>query len=296
MILGIDLGGTKIEGIILKSDKEPIEIKRLRINTEEDKGYNQIINNIKKLVDTLENKVNYKFKKIGIGTPGTLDPETQLLKNSNSQNLNNKSIKSDLENLLGKKVNIENDANCFALAETKFGAVKDQMPHAKIVFGVIIGTGVGGGIIIDNKILYGKQGIGGEWGHTIIKDDGEMCYCGKKGCAESVISGRALQKYYTSLSGEKLSFKNIYKNIETDLNAKKTLKRMITYFGKGLSNVVNIIDPDIIVLGGGLSNTNELYDQGYQELKKYVFNPTFKTKIIKPKLGDSAGVYGAALL
>lgn len=296
MILGIDLGGTKIEGIILKSDKEPIEIERLRINTEEDKGYNQIINNIKRLVDTLENKVNYKFKKIGIGTPGTLDPETQLLKNSNSQNLNNKSIKSDLENLLGKKVNIENDANCFALAETKFGAVKDQMPHAKIVFGVIIGTGVGGGIIIDNKILYGKQGIGGEWGHTIIKDDGEMCYCGKKGCVESVISGRALQKYYTSLSGKKLSFKDIYKNIETDLNAKKTLKRMITYFGKGLSNVVNIIDPDIIVLGGGLSNTNELYDQGYQELKKYVFNPTFKTKIIKPKLGDSAGVYGAALL
>jgi|TARA_B110000263_G_C15310398_1_gene512782 predicted NBD/HSP70 family sugar kinase len=296
MILGIDLGGTKIEGIILKSDKEPIEIERLRINTEEDKGYNQIINNIKRLVDTLENKVNYKFKKIGIGTPGTLDPETQLLKNSNSQNLNKKSIKSDLENLLGKKVNIENDANCFALAETKFGAVKDQMPHAKIVFGVIIGTGVGGGIIIDNKILYGKQGIGGEWGHTIIKDDGEMCYCGKKGCVESVISGRALQKYYTSLSGKKLSFKDIYKNIETDLNAKKTLKRMITYFGKGLSNVVNIIDPDIIVLGGGLSNTNELYDQGYQELKKYVFNPTFKTKIIKPKLGDSAGVYGAALL
>ena len=296
MILGIDLGGTKIEGIILKSDKEPIEIERLRINTEEDKGYNQIINNIKRLVDTLENKVNYKFKKIGIGTPGTLDPETRLLKNSNSQNLNNKSIKSDLENLLGKKVNIENDANCFALAETKFGAVKDQMPHAKIVFGVIIGTGVGGGIIIDNKILYGKQGIGGEWGHTIIKDDGEMCYCGKKGCVESVISGRALQKYYTSLSEKKLSFKDIYKNIETDLNAKKTLKRMITYFGKGLSNVVNIIDPDIIVLGGGLSNTNELYDQGYQELKKYVFNPTFKTKIIKPKLGDSAGVYGAALL
>ena len=296
MILGIDLGGTKIEGIILKSDKEPIEIERLRINTEEDKGYNQIINNIKRLVDTLENKVNYKFKKINIGTPGTLDPETQLLKNSNSQNLNKKSIKSDLENLLGKKVNIENDANCFALAETKFGSVKDQMPHAKIVFGVIIGTGVGGGIIIDNKILYGKQGIGGEWGHTIIKDDGEMCYCGKKGCVESVISGRALQKYYTSLSGKKLSFKDIYKNIETDLNAKKTLKRMITYFGKGLSNVVNIIDPDIIVLGGGLSNTNELYDQGYQELKKYVFNPTFKTKIIKPKLGDSAGVYGAALL
>jgi len=296
MILGIDLGGTKIEGIILKSDKEPIEITRLRINTEEDKGYKQIINNIKRLVDILENKVNYKFKKIGIGTPGTLDPETQLLKNSNSKNLNKKSIKSDLENLLGKKVNIENDANCFALAETKFGAVKDQIPHAKIVFGVIMGTGVGGGIIVDNKILYGKQGIGGEWGHTIIKDDGEMCYCGKKGCVESVISGRALQKYYTSLSGKKLPFKDIYKNIETDLNAKKTLKRMITYFGKGLSNVVNIIDPDIIVLGGGLSNTNELYDQGYEELKKYIFNPTFKTKIIKPKLGDSAGVYGAALL
>jgi fructokinase len=296
MLLGIDLGGTKIEGIIIESKSSPKEIKRLRINTEEKKGYKHIITNIKKLVDDLEEKVNYKFNKIGIGTPGTLDPESNLLKNSNSQSLNNQPIKNDLEKILNKKVSIENDANCFALAETKFGAVHDYMPNAKVVFGIIMGTGVGGGIIIENKTLFGNQGIGGEWGHTIIKDDGEMCYCGKKGCIESIISGRALQKYYNLISGKKLSFEEIYRNKDIDPYAKKTFDRLIKYFGKGLSNVVNIIDPDIIVIGGGLSNINELYTLGYYELKNHVFNPTFKTPILRPKLGDSAGVYGAALL
>ena len=296
MLLGIDLGGTKIEGIVLKSKENPEEVIRHRVDTEEDKGYSQVISNIKSLVDSIENKINHKFNKLGIGTPGTIDPETGLLKNSNSQCLNGMPIQKDLSKTLGKAILIQNDANCFALAETLLGSVKDQYPNAKNVFGIIIGTGVGGGVIIDGKTLYGSQGIGGEWGHTIVTDNGDKCYCGKRGCVETVISGRALQIYYNKISGKKLKFEEIYAIKNSDSDAKKTFERLIKYFGKGLSNVVNIIDPEVIVLGGGLSNIDELYTEGYNELKKYVFNPTFKTPLLKPKLGDSAGVYGAALL
>ena len=296
MLLGIDLGGTKIEGIVLKSKENPEEVIRHRVDTEEEKGYSQVISNIKSLVDSIENKINHKFNKLGIGTPGTIDPETGLLKNSNSQCLNGMPIQKDLSKTLGKTILIQNDANCFALAETLLGSVKDQYPNAKNVFGIIIGTGVGGGVIIDGKTLYGSQGIGGEWGHTIVTDNGDKCYCGKRGCVETVISGRALQIYYNKISGKKLKFEEIYAIKNSDSDAKKTLERLIKYFGKGLSNVVNIIDPEVIVLGGGLSNIDELYTEGYNELKKYVFNPTFKTPLLKPKLGDSAGVYGAALL
>ena len=296
MLLGIDLGGTKIEGIVLKSKENPEEVIRHRVDTEEEKGYSQVISNIKSLVDSIENRINHNFNKLGIGTPGTIDPETGLLKNSNSQCLNGMPIQKDLSKTLGKTILIQNDANCFALAETLLGSVKDQYPNAKNVFGIIIGTGVGGGVIIDGKTLYGSQGIGGEWGHTIVTDNGDKCYCGKRGCVETVISGRALQIYYNKISGKKLKFEEIYAIKNSDSDAKKTLERLIKYFGKGLSNVVNTIDPEVIVLGGGLSNIDELYTEGYNELKKYVFNPTFKTPLLKPKLGDSAGVYGAALL
>ena len=296
MLLGIDLGGTKIEGIVLESKEKPIEVIRHRVDTEEKKGYLQVVDNIKSLVEYIENKINHKFDKLGIGTPGTLDPATGLLKNSNSQCLNGKPIQKDLSETLDKIILIQNDANCFALAETLLGSVKDQYPNAKNVFGIIMGTGVGGGVIINGKTVYGSQGIGGEWGHTIVTDSGDKCYCGKRGCVETVISGRALQTYYSNISGRKLKFEEIYATKDNDKYAKETFERLITYFGKGLSNVVNIIDPEVIVLGGGLSNINELYTEGYNELKKYGFNPTFSTPILKPKLGDSAGVYGAALL
>ena len=296
MLLGIDLGGTKIEGIVLKSKENPEEVIRHRVNTEEEKGYSQVISNIKSLVDYIESNINHKFSKLGIGTPGTINPESGLLKNSNSQCLNGMPIQKDLSKTLDKTILIQNDANCFALAETLLGSVKDQYTSAKNVFGIIIGTGVGGGVIIDGKTVYGSQGIGGEWGHTIVTDSGDECYCGKRGCVESVISGRALQIYYNKISGKKLKFEEIYALKDTDKHAKETFKRLISHFGKGLSNVVNIIDPEVIVLGGGLSNIDELYTEGYNELKKNVFNPTFSTPILRPKLGDSAGVYGAALL
>ena len=296
MLLGIDLGGTKIEAIVLKSRENPEEVIRHRVDTEEDKGYSQVISNIKSLVEYIENNINHKFNKLGIGTPGTNDPGSGLLKNSNSQCLNGMPIQKDLSKTLDKTILIQNDANCFALAETLLGSVKDQYPNAKNVFGIIMGTGVGGGVIIDGKTVYGSQGIGGEWGHTIVTDSGDECYCGKRGCVESVISGRALQIYYDKISGKKLKFEEIYALKDSDKHAEETFDRLITHFGKGLSNVVNIIDPEVIVLGGGLSNVDELYTEGYNELKKYVFNPTFSTPILKPKLGDSAGVYGAALL
>ena len=296
MLLGIDLGGTKIEAIVLKSRENPEEVIRHRVNTEEEKGYSQVISNIKSLVDYIESNIKHKFSKLGIGTPGTIDPESGLLKNSNSQCLNGMPIQKDLSKVLNKSILIQNDANCFALAETLLGSVKDKHPNAKNVFGIIMGTGVGGGVIIDGKTVYGSQGIGGEWGHTIVTDSGDECYCGKRGCVESVISGRALQIYYDKISGKKLKFEEIYALKDTDKHANETFKRLITHFGKGLSNVVNIIDPEVIVLGGGLSNIDELYSEGYNELKKYVFNPTFSTPILRPKLGDSAGVYGAALL
>ncbi len=296
MLLGIDLGGTKIEGIVLKSRENPEEVIRHRVDTEEHRGYDQVLKNISNLVLHIEEKVGYTFKKLGIGTPGTIDPETGFLKNSNSQCLNGKSIQKDLAKVLDKKVLIQNDANCFALAETLLGSVREKYPDAKNVFGVIIGTGVGGGIIIEGKTVFGSQGIGGEWGHTIVTDSGDECYCGKSGCVESVISGKALQVYYNKISGKSLKFEDIYSLRESDEHAKETFKRLITHFGKGLSNVVNIIDPEVIVLGGGLSNIDELYSEGYNELKKYVFNPTFSTPILRPKLGDSAGVFGAALL
>ena len=296
MLLGIDLGGTKIEGIVIESKENSKEVIRHRVDTEEKKGYLQVISNIKLLVEYIENKINHKFDKLGIGTPGTIDPETGLLKNSNSQCLNGKPIQKDLSETLDKVILIQNDANCFALAETLLGSVKDQYPHAKNVFGIIMGTGVGGGVIINRKTVYGSQGIGGEWGHTIVTDSGDECYCGKRGCVETVISGRALQTYYSNISGRKLKFEEIYALRDSDKYAKETFDRLIIHFGKGLSNVVNILDPEVIVLGGGLSNIKELYSEGYKELKKYVFNPTFNTPIIRPKLGDSAGVYGAALL
>ncbi|MDC3054533.1 ROK family protein [Cytophagia bacterium] len=296
MLLGIDLGGTKIEGIVIESKENSEEVIRHRVDTEEEKGYLQVLNNIKLLVEYIENKINHKFDKLGIGTPGTIDPETGLLKNSNSQCLNGKPIQKDLSDTLDKIILIQNDANCFALAETLLGSVKDQYPNAKNVFGIIMGTGVGGGVIINGKTVYGSQGIGGEWGHTIVNDSGDECYCGKRGCVETVISGRALQTYYSNISGRKLKFEEIYALRDSDKYAKETFDRLIIHFGKGLSNVVNILDPEVIVLGGGLSNIKELYSEGYKELKKYVFNPTFNTPIIRPKLGDSAGVYGAALL
>ena len=295
---GIDLGGTKIEGIVLESRDNPKTLVRTRIDTESDKGYEHVLNNIKRLIDMLVDEVGEQPEIIGMGTPGTIDPPTGLLKNSNSQAINKKPFKADLETLLGIPVLMANDANCFALAETRMGIVPEVDPNAKVVFGVIMGTGCGGGVVVNNQIIGGKHGIGGEWGHNFLDESGGPCYCGKSGCTEKIISGTGLEDYYEQLTGTRKKLKEIIPDARsgTDENAVKTLDRLVHFFGLAISTIINVLDPDVIVLGGGVGNIPELYDRGVAEATKYIFNPRLETKIVKPKLGDSAGVFGAAYL
>jgi len=295
---GIDLGGTKIEGVILESITNPTPLVRTRVDTEATKGYDHIIGQIAKLVANMESQSGLKPAAIGIGTPGVLDPTLQVMKNCNTVVLNGKPLKRDLEKAMGLRLEIANDANCFALAETHWGVVHEKAPGAKVVFGIIIGTGVGGGIVIEGKIWNGRHGIGGEWGHNFLDESGGPCYCGKIGCVETVISGPGTERYYTSLTGEKLKLKEIVARHadKTDPDATKTIERLCHFFGKGVSVITNLLDPDVIVIGGGVGNIDALYDQGLAELGKFIFNNQVEVPLLKPSLGDSAGVFGAAAL
>lgn len=296
MYWGIDLGGTKIEGVVLND--QHMVLARERLPTESIKGMPHVIGQITKVLDILASQVGEKPRSLGIGTPGTVDPQTGLLKNSNTQTINNQPFLAELEHAIKVQVKIANDANCFALAETRMGVVAERYPDAKVVFGVIIGTGTGGGIVINGEILNGRQGIGGEWGHTFLDASGGSCYCGDEGCVERIIAGPSLERYYFEQSGQKKSLKDIYTDYQSnnDVHAVMTINRLIHFFGLALSNVINILDPDVIVLGGGVSNLDVLYTDGVASVKKHVFNPTFNTPILAPMLGDSAGVFGAAFL
>lgn len=295
---GIDLGGTKVEGVILKSAEDPQVLFRHRLSTERDKGYDHIINQIQALVGTMAGFVGYKPEFIGLGTPGALDPQLNTIKNSNSTSLIGKPLKEDLEKLIGAKFQLENDANCFALAETRMGVVKEKFPEAKVIFGVILGTGVGGGLVVNGQTINGKHSIGGEWGHNFLDASGGRCYCGKIGCVETVLCGPALEHFYKSLTNEKKELKEIYALFlaGNDSAATATMKRMTHYFGKAIAVIINIIDPDVIVIGGGVGNIDLIYTEGREETLKHVFNDRLETPILKPKLGDSAGVFGAAYL
>jgi fructokinase len=295
---GIDLGGTKVEGAVLNSSSDPKVLFRDRLPTEGHKGYDHILGQIKNVVDKMQAEMGYLPTKIGIATPGTLDPGLGLMKNSNSTSLNGKPLKKDLEQLLGVEMFMANDANCFALAEANMGAAKEQYPNAKVVFGVIMGTGVGGGVVVDGKVINGLQGIGGEWGHNFLDESGGACYCGKSGCVEKVLAGPALEKYYATISNQSKNMKEIYELYKKgdEPFAKQTMERLVHFFGLALSVIVNILDPDVIVIGGGVGNIDTIYSEGRESLKKYVFNNKLDTPVIKPKLGDSAGVFGAAFL
>ncbi len=292
---GIDLGGTKIECAVLKNDAP---ILRERIPTEADQGYEHIISQIKKLINQVSNEISEKPAKIGFSTPGVLDSKTQRMKNCNTVSMNGKPMKADLENALQTEINIANDANCFALAETLLGAGRD-FPNAEVVFGVILGTGVGGGLVVHRKIIEGIHKIAGEWGHNILEENGEICYCGKRGCVEKVISGVALEGFYAKISGHNLKLKQIVENhfAGNDEFASKTIERLLEFYGRAISTLINVLDPNLIVIGGGVGNIDLLYTEGFERIKKYMFNPgELKTIIRKPALGDSAGVFGAALL
>lgn len=295
---GVDLGGTKIEGIVIGAATGNIRIRE-RIPTEATNGYEHILNQIAKLIQLLKEKTGLTPDAIGFSTPGTIDPSTQLMKNSNTTCLNDKPFHTDLKNKLGTEVKLANDANCFALAEANLGVVARKYPDAQVVFGIIMGTGVGGGVVVNGRVISGKHGIGGEWGHNVLEENGASCYCGKKGCNETVFAGPALEKHYASLSGETRKLKEIVERYRAgnDKHATATLQRLFSSFGKAVHYVINLLDPDVVIIGGGVGNIDELYSEGKKELENYIFNNRkVETLFLKPELGDSAGVFGAAEL
>jgi fructokinase len=284
--IGIDLGGTKIEGILLDSSLNVI--KRTRIPTPQN-SYEKIIDEITCLIKKLAE--NLEDFSVGICSPGAISKKTGLLKNSNTQCLIGRPLKEDLEKNIGKKVLLENDANCFAIAEATLGTAKNY----SVVFGVIMGTGVGGGIVINKKIHLGRTNIAGEWGHHTLHLNGNKCYCGKPGCVETYISGPALEKRWNEITGKKETLSDIVRNLNSPyFNQWK--QEFLDNFGTSLANVIDILDPDVIVLGGGLSNIDFLYTEGAKNVYQKVFSDLVDTPILKNSLGDSAGVFGAALL
>ena len=298
LLWGLDLGGTKIEGVILDPSNNEI-LFRDRILTGADEGYEYVLNQIVFLINKMSDELSKSPLHIGIGTPGIIDPNTGKLKNSsNAVCLNGKPVKADLEQRLNLKVEMANDAHCFALAETRHGVVRNQYPEASVVFGVIMGTGVGGGIVANNQLIRGRHGISGEWGHNFLDESGYECFCGTKGCVEKVISGTALETFYAKHKGEKRSLKEIQDRAENggDAIAQNTIDRLIHFFGKAMSVIVNVLDPDVIVIGGGVSNIDRIYTDGRLQIEEHIFNDHFNTPVLKPMLGDASGVIGAAYL
>jgi fructokinase len=288
--IGIDLGGTKIEGVVL--DASGKELFRKRVPTEREHGYQHVLQRIKLMHDDLVAAVPGAAT-FGIGTPGAISPRTGLLKNSNTVCMNGQPVKADLGKLLGRKIEIQNDANCFAMAEALLGAGKGK----NLVFGVIMGTGCGGGIVYKGEVFTGPQAIAGEWGHMSMDPNGPLCYCGQRGCTETFISGGGLEKRYA----EKFGVKRPLKEVEAayfagEPQAVEFMHWFFDRFGRAMANLINILDPDIVVLGGGVSNFPAVYTEGVEAVKKYVFTDGLQTPIVRHQLGDSAGVLGAALV
>ena len=285
------MGGTKIEGVIL--DESGRELFRKRIPTEREHGYQHVLGRIKIIHDELVATVPGKRTTFGIGTPGAISPRTGLLKNSNTVCMNGQPVKHDLEALLGRKIEIQNDANCFAMAEALLGAGKGK----KLVFGVIMGTGCGGGIVHKGEVFTGPQAIAGEWGHMSIDPHGPRCYCGQLGCTETFISGGGLENRYAEKFGERKPLKEIEKEFYAgEAKAVEFMGIFFDRFGRAMANLIDILDPDIVVIGGGVSNFKAVYTEGVAAVKKYVFTDELETPIVKHQLGDSAGVLGAALV
>ncbi len=296
MRTGVDFGGTKIESAALGSDGRILA--RRRAPTPRD-GYESSVRAVAALVAAVEAEAGSRASAVGVGIPGSLSPATGLVRNANSTFLIGRAFDRDLAAALGRPVRLENDANCFALAEALAGAGQG----AQTVFGVIAGTGVGGGIVTAGRVLAGHNLIGGEWGHNRLPAqsaaelDAPACYCGRKGCIEAWCSGPALAADHRRITGEALEPPAIAERAAAgDAAAAATLERHLARLARALAGVVNLLDPDVIVLGGGLSNLGHLYDRLPEAMRPDVFSDIFTTPILKNRLGDSAGVIGAAWL
>lgn len=291
MRIGIDLGGTKTEGVVL--NKRSDIVLRLRRTTPQADGYDAVLNNIAELVTELEAAVETRCT-VGIGTPGSLSQDTALMRNSNTVCLNGQPVRADLNNLLAREIRMANDANCFTLSEAIDGAAAG----ADVVFGVILGTGTGGGIVVNSNLINGAQHIAGEWGHNPLGSEGRSCYCGRVDCVETYLSGRGMVKTWRRAGGEgETSARKIGAMASAgDALALVTLEHYHQHFARALASVINVLDPDVVVLGGGLSKIESLYDKGITALEQHVFSDTLHTRVVKNKHGDSSGVRGAAWL
>lgn len=295
MRIGIDLGGSKIEAIVLAPDGAVLQ--RERVPTPQG-DYPATLAAVCALVQRLEQRAGTACS-IGIGMPGSVSRASGLVKNSNSTCLNGKPLYSDLEGLLQRSLRFANDADCFALSEAGDGAAAG----AGCVFGVIIGTGTGGGIVINGRLLDGPNGIAGEWGHNPLpwprSDElpGNACYCGKQGCIETWLSGPGLARDYAMHSGTGVDAVTVVARAATgDAHAQDALDQYVDRMARALASVINVIDPDVIVLGGGMSNVAALYEQVPQRWGRYVFSDRVDTRLVQAMHGDSSGVRGAAWL
>jgi len=293
--LGIDLGGTKIEIVAL--DRSGQELLRRRVATPSH-DYRATLDAIAHLVEATERELDAGGT-VGIGTPGSISRATGLLRGSNSVCLNGKPIRRDLEARLGREVRITNDANCFALSEASDGAGRD----GSVVLGVILGTGVGSGVVVRGEVLEGPNAIAGEWGHNPLpwpRDDerpGPPCFCGRSGCIETWLSGPGIERDHRTLTGEPASAKDIAERASAgDVACAATFERYEERLARAIAHVINILDPDVIVLGGGISNVDRLYANVPKQWGAWVFSDRVDTRLVRNVHGDSSGVRGAAWL
>jgi fructokinase len=321
--LGVDLGGTKTEAAVIarqgvgasvrKNDDFRV-LARRRVPTGSERGYASVLETIIELVRQTAREAGIDPKKIpiGVGMPGSVTRLGGLIKNSNTECLNGKPFRQDLARFLGGRVLFDNDANCFALAEARCGAAREYIDG--VVFGVIMGTGVGGGLVVRGRLWGGLQGLGGEWGHHAVGpwrrldaaveepitgtglSERPPCSCGKMGCVELYSSGSGVEREYLRRAGESRKLSELVERRETDEHAAALVDELVEAFGRGLANVIDILDPSAIVLGGGVSNLELLYGEGRSRVETYVCNGELQTPILRHELGDSAGVIGAALL
>ncbi len=320
--IGVDLGGTKIEAVVVRlpdssasPGRLPEVLARTRRQTERDRGYEHIVGAVAESIWEVAQTAGLSSEQlppIGVGMPGAVT-RAGVVKNSNTTCLNGRPFRADLIRRVGEPIAFANDANCFALAEATFGAGRGH----EVVFGVILGTGVGGGIVLPapeaasgsgrspavlGRSWNGPQGIAGEWGHVTLDPEGPPCYCGRRGCVETYLCGPALEADYRRRSGRALPLREIASraqrspDADADADAIATLSQATRWFGRGLALVINVLDPDVIVLGGGVSLLDCWYEAGRAEVARWVFTDELTTPIVRHQISDSAGVLGAALL
>lgn len=303
--LGFDLGGTKSEATLLECRSDGIVrvLERRRIPTPRDAGYDAVLASTAGFLLEIarEAPVSLDDLPIGVGMPGGVRRRDGTVKNSNTTCLNGRPFRTDLEARVGRRLLFDNDANCFALAEALLGAARSASDG--VVFGVIMGTGVGGGVVLGGRVWSGLQGIAGEWGHHAVyaaPADAEVslrpCYCGQRGCLEAYVSGTAVERDYAARTGRRLRLAEIATRRGSDAAAAACIESLLDAFGRGLANLIDMLDPSMVVLGGGVSNLGLLLDEGVERVRRRVFNDELATPIVRHELGDSAGVLGAALL